>query len=647
VEEYKVAKNKNSFKYHLQSMVEVKRLQKNKALSVLMITTFLFSVVLNQTLNTTAYIISSEPFLISLSGEGAQSEDQINFPKFTLITVEYSMSRLYSSVLRGIVLVGNGSNFELDPNNGLALNFSESIKERSYYTGTFNLTENTYFKAYGWIGDITNGTYEQLENFNHLGPWHYLYVNEDGTPPEFHSIINATTTGVPYVYYSPANQTNHTIVISYRVYGATVNDSVTLALSVYRDKIMNASLNIFDSEIVFIPMVWANISTSTYEVFNTTLTLSERTIYFSANNSYGWDTWGDTGLLEETLNIYKINNGFHFESKTFLSEPHTEVDQVNITITAYNATDSETFGIGYYVVESSTNDTEIVSWTMEEAIFETEYNVTKDNGNNDTVREYSLLLGPYDVGNILYYQAYNIYYGEIYNETTGALYSLSIYDSRPRLTLRPLNETYFNTEKITFSYEIELVRGNITGVLFDYDDGSPLEVLPLDETHKFNYTYASITNRYTTTLYVNNSLGTSNNISTLIIIDLDGPIANILSHTDNSVNITDGFVELYFNYSDDYSGIWYVYIDWDDGTVSNVTDDNYAYHNYVLSGEYSVTLMAVDKAGNQFNTSIVFIIELPVQKTPQLSPFGITATIIAAISLSRYFSLKKRRKNNS
>lgn len=626
-------------------MVEVKILQKNKVLALILITTFLFSIVLNQTLNTTAYTVSSEPILENFIAEGAQSEEQINFLNGTLITVEYSISRLYSGDLSGIVLVGNGSEFELDPIDGLALNFSESIKERSYYTGTFNLTENTYFKAYGWIGDITNGTYEEVEYFNHLGPWHYLYINEEGTPPEFDSIINATSTGVPNVYYAPANQINYSIVISYRVYGASVNDSVTLALSVYRDKITNASLDIFGSEIIFVPMVWANISASTYEVFNTTITLTERTIYFCANNSYGWDSWGETGLLEDTMNIYKINNGFHFESKTYLSEPHTEVDQVNITITSYNASDSETFGIGYYVVESSTNDTEIISWTMEEAIFETEYNTTKDNGYNDTIREYSLLLGPYNVGNILYYQAYNIYYGEIYNETTGTLYSLSIYDSRPQLTLRPLNETYFNNEEVTFSYKIELVRGNITGVLFDYGDGSSLDILPLDETHSFNYTYASVTSRYTTTLYVNNSLGTSNNISTLIIIDLDGPLANILSHTDNSVNITDGFVELYFNYSDDYSGVWYVYLDWDDGTVSNITGVNYAYHNFVLSGEYSVTIMAVDKAGNQFNVSVVFIIELPVQTTPQLSPYGVVAVIIATIALSSFYSLRKRRRN--
>ncbi|MFW9853377.1 MAG: hypothetical protein ACFFDS_10565, partial [Candidatus Thorarchaeota archaeon] len=73
--------------------------------------------------------------------------------------------------------------------------------------------------------------------------------------------------------------------------------------------------------------------------------------------------------------------------------------------------------------------------------------------------------------------------------------------------------------------------------------------------------------------------------------------------------------------------------------------DNFAFHIYVLSGEYSVTLMAVDRAGNQYNTSIVFTVKLPVQTTPQLSPFGITATIIATLSISSIFFLKKRRKN--
>ncbi|MCG3216808.1 MAG: PKD domain-containing protein [Candidatus Heimdallarchaeota archaeon] len=624
---------------------------KNKKAStvlLLMIITFSFAIVF--TTNNIIAASDAEPIFEGFTAEGYETFDGINFPNVTLITVEYSVDRLVG--VSGVAIVGSGSNLDLDPSASLKLNYSHSLVDRSYYTGSFNLTGNTIFKGYGWIGLIANGTYEQVEIFNHLGPWHYLFVIEEGLPPEFDSIINATETIFPNLFYAPSDIPNYNISISYRVYGGTPNDNVTLAVSVYRDKITNASLNIFDDNITFIKLDWYNTSHTQYQLYNTTLSFSERTLYFCANNSYGWDTWGASNVLGDILSIFRINNGFYFESETILNEQYTDVDNVEFTVKSYNATDVEKFGIQYYVIESNTNDTEIIHWTMTEGVLDSEYNITKTNGYNDTIREYNVSIGLFELGNVVYYEAYNNYYGEIYNETTGIYKRIEIFNSVPQLSVHPLNGTYTNNETVTFTCDIELVRGNITGVLFDYGDTSPLDNLTLlveeEDNREFvvaphTYNVVGVSIYFTVILYVNTSLGTSNFTSSLIYLDFTAPDLEISQFTNNETAITDGYVELRFNYSDDYSGILYVYIDWDDGTILNVTDENYAFHYYTKSGNYTMTVMIKDKAGNELNTSIVFKILLPVTTpTTAPTPFAISLSILSFL-VTGYILFRRKK----
>jgi hypothetical protein len=611
-----------------------------KTLAFIIVTTILVTIALGTIPNRVAHAnTTARPRFENLSSD--PQSNGLNFQNGTLITVEYSVYR-YSSV-NGVIIVGSGSNLSIDINDGLELNFSHSLRDRSYYTGTFNLTENTYFKGYGWIGEITNGTYEEVDDFAHLGPWHYLFVNEYA-PPEFDNIINATSTGVTGVYYSPANQTNHTIVIRYRVYRGSEDDEITLAVSSFRDKISNASLNIFDSDVQFIKMNWVNESHSTYVVFNTSIILTERTIYFSANNSYGWDTW-QGNVVQDTLNIYKINNGFHFESKTILNELHTDVDPVNIKITAINNTLSETYGVGYYVLESPENRSEIIPWTLVEATLNDTYNETNENNYNNTVSEYLVSLGTFEIDNLVYFEAYNIYKGEYYNETTGILHLVKIYDSIPHLTLSPKNESYTNNATVTFTYAIDLARGNITGVLFDYGDGTPLDSLILNETNTISHNYPSdVTTVYEFTLFVNNSLGKTNNITNIIYLDFNGPDVEITAHSNNTGVVIDGYVELYFNYSDDYSGVKLVWIYWDDGTVQNVTGDYYAYHYYLESGDYNITILTQDKAGNNYSVSISYVVELPIYTTPDQTSFGWFAILLSILTIGVILKRNKKKQ---
>ncbi len=573
--------------------------------------------------------------------------DYYNFENNTVVTVEYSVDR--NIEVDGVILVGFGSELDLDPYNSINLTYSYSLQDRTYYIGDIELFENSYFKGYGWIGDITNGTYEEVEEFNHLGPWHYLFVNEVGVPPQFHGIVNATSTGGFHTYYAPANQTNTTIVISYRVYGGTEYDNVSLVYSVYRDKLYNASLNIFDSSIVFQNMTYADISTETYVVFNTTIEFTERTLYFTANNSHGWDTWDD-GLVKDYLNIYAINNGFDFSSDTVLHESITDVDEVDIIITTKNSTESESFGIGYYVIESLENDTEIVSWTQIEGTLQNNYTEVNDLDFNDTIREFNVSLGIFDVDNIIYFEAYNIYYGEFYNETVGHYHTIRIYDSEPYLELFPVSGSYVNHEDVTFSFNILLNRGNITEILLDYDDGSPvanLTTLEADEDdgrYYVTHSYPVTTDDYNVTLTVTTSLGTFNTTTNYLYLDFDAPTLEITDFTNNITEITDGYVELYFTYTDDYSGVWKVTIDWGDGIVQNVTEDNFAFHYYVESGTYTVIVEVQDRGGNTFSTSILYTIELPETDPTEQVPFAALSAFLSLIFLGcTVFIIKKRK----
>ncbi len=594
---------------------------------------------------------STEPILESLVAEGLEDFQGINFPNLTLITVEYSVDRFIG--VSGIVIVGSGSNLSLTPETSLALNFSYSQVDRSYYEGTFSLTNLTLFKGYAWIGDITNGTYEELENFNHLGPWHYLYVTEEGTPPAFHSIGNATVTQNNFIYYTPSNQTNNTIVIRYEIYEGTENDTVTLALSKYREPITNVSLGIFNDDVTFIEMDWQEGNTTTTSViFNTTYEFTDRTIFFSANNSYGWDTWGGINEVRTQLNVYMIYNGFYFESNTLQEGKITDLDNLEFNITTYNSTDTEKYGIRYFVTQGLDNDTEIVPFTDVEATLNRNYTVENENGFNDTIREYFVSIGSFSKGNILHYEAYNLYYGSFYNETGGIMKLVYIYDSVPEIDLYPVNNTYTNDYNVTFYYEIDTSRGSLYSVEMDFDDGTPItDIMDVDTNTSVHY-YPQVTGEYNATLYITINITRVNDASvlvnatasTIIYLDFENPTLEITSYTLNDTAITDGYVEVYFEYSDAFAGISRVWIFWDDGVVQNVTDDYFAFHNYVEDGNYTVIIMAEDKAGNQFNSTITFTVVLEVETPTSTTPFA-TLSILFSLLVAGYVINKKNKTN--
>ena len=593
-----------------------------------------------------ADVDSPEPIFVGFTAEGFDDSTTINYPEDTEITVRYFVGR-YSDV-DGVVIYGTGSGLNITPTGGLALNFSYSLQERTYYEGTFTLTNLTKFRGYAWVGDINNGIHEEVDVFNHLEAWHYLYVNEDGTPPDFANIYNATTTSTSGIYKAAANKTDKPIVVAYRVYGGTPTDNVTLVTSVYRDVIYNASIDVFAGSLNVIQMNFSK-EEETYVEFNATIEFTERTLYFCANNSYGWDSWSSSNELKTTLAIKALTNGYDFYSQPTFEEVLTDVDDIRFNITTINTTVSETFGINYYVEESAENDTEIIPWTMAEATLNQTYVEVNDADNNDTVREYLISLGNFSAGNILYYEAYNIYYGEFYNETNGQMHRIVIQDSVPDISLYPVDNSYINQNNVTFWYSADMPRGEIVEATLDFDDGTPIVFLDDGDDNITYHVYPEITGSFLATLNVSinitretePSILVNNSVSALIYLDFEAPTLTITKRTGNDTDIIDGYVELYFTYSDNYTGIRRVWVFWGDGTVQNATGDNFVYHHYVESGEYTVVVMAEDKAGNQFNVTIVYNVVLP-EETPTTQAMFAIIPAIFSIMIIGYLVKKKK-----
>ncbi len=566
------------------------------------------------------------------------------FANETNITVYYSVERFKG--VNGILLVGEGSNLTINLNHALQLNFSHSLRDRSYYNGTFTLTSNTKFKAYSWSQEITNGTYEDLDPFNHQDGWHYLYARTDRFTPQLY-FINATETQAGSgIYYAKENAT---INVKYVVNnGNTTNpESVTLAYSVHRDKIKNGSLVNIDDDtgINFIEMEFEELEEGTdYPIYQTTFNFTWRTIYFCANNSEGWDLHPQTG----ELNIYEINNGFSFSSKPAISELYTDIDDVTISIVVKNATEEDSFGIGYSVEQSKDNDTVIKEWEEIMVSSYTEANQTSEEGYNTTVRTYTANLGKYDLDNLIYYKAFNIYHGEIYNETQS--HTIIVYDSKPSLSLKPTDGRYLNNATVNFRFEIEMIKGNVSEILFNFGDGNMANIQDLESNSTIHYYDANVSRDYNVTLSVIGTINTTTdgivnttrNVTHTIYLDFITPTCEITWATNDSVS-TDGYISMNFTYGDAYGKIKRVWIYWGDGVVENITSANSRTHRYLEDGEYEVIIQVVDYAGNEFNVSIVFEVEYEIE-TPQETSFGAIVPILSFMTLGLIPTFMKKKK---
>jgi hypothetical protein len=108
-------------------------------------------------------------------------------------------------------------------------------------------------------------------------------------------------------------------------------------------------------------------------------------------------------------------------------------------------------------------------------------------------------------------------------------------------------------------------------------------------------------------------------------------------------SLSSGDVTVEFACSDATSGVSSVYVSVDDGAEVSVdpADDSYMLEN-LADGTHTVTVRAVDEAGNEASQSVLFVVDTPADSTLLYVAGG--AAIVAAIGLVALLLLKMKGK---
>lgn len=125
-------------------------------------------------------------------------------------------------------------------------------------------------------------------------------------------------------------------------------------------------------------------------------------------------------------------------------------------------------------------------------------------------------------------------------------------------------------------------------------------------------------------------------------IDATGPTV-VLSSPTVGDSLSSGDVTVEFACSDATSGVSSVYVSVDDGAEVSVdpADDSYTLED-LADGTHTVTVRAVDEAGNEASQSVLFVVDTPADSTLLYVAGG--AAIVAAIGLVALLLLKMKGK---
>ena len=572
-------------------------------------------------------------------------DPQLNFySKGAEITITYKVPR---DSVDGIKLLGEGPEFTT--NLTAALNLTKDYDERAYsfYTATFKLNFTVTVWAWAWIDNVSNGESElpNIDPVLHTYQGHPLYVADDDKAPVLALISGAGETGdgLQTPLYTPYGSN---VTITYLVDDQEpANTTPTFAFS-FNDTSLSNTTETDLSDVYFVEMTLIRVRPEDQKaeyavglIFNKeNITIGSnvfpgdvRRVYFTANNSAGWEHLG------YEPRVHGLYNGFSFSSAVKApSVMDTEI--VNVTVTSQNATVADSFGLYYRVLESETNDTAILNWTL---IQDTDpsFNLVNHSIVNNTdvstenrtativLDEYNVTLGYFDAGRKIEFKATNWYMGKQYNETSG-YHVLIIANSTPVLSLRPENGTYFNNEdrEITFEYHNEVPEGkNFTYVLLTFGDGDEELVNytandPI--THNATHTYDA-DGTYTVVLTVETTYNVTHSINVTITIDTVNPVVTITEPTVTELQIETKTFTIAFNATDSLSGVELLLVHWGDGLVENFTGLSEASHTYLHDGEYTIVVEAIDKAGNSNTVEFLLVVNTGEGVTSSPSPFSL------------------------
>ncbi len=590
--------------------------------------------------------------VISQSGTPPAPEFVSISPEKTLyaigeaITVEYRVDRFE---VDGVILVGEGSNLSINPENSLNMTLKRSYREYSYYSVTFNVTSFTKFWAWAWSGSITNGTAEDLEPFAHGDKAHYIFVEGQQMPPSLKDVIGGEQDLLhPTEYYVPQGKQ---VTIRYEIINSTGTEKLYIAFSTNKTLLYNDSVTLpestdpsngyilFEKEMTlkeYIPKV-VEPDVSIYE-FN--VTLNTRMLYFAARNDIGWEI--DQTTLEARVNI--LTNGFSFNSTVF-DENFTEIDTIAINITAYNASSYDSFMFRYRIYENLTTN-EAGNWTEIALTTPLDQYVSNVTGWNTTVIVYNVTLGPFEVNKTVEYQAYVKYLGDTQNESRNVLHQFSIVPSTPYGVFNLKDKIYTNAENYTLLWSAGSFKGDVTNITLLVNGTFEATIFGED-----NYTITlSSEGIYLLELNVTNSLNVSTIVDNItLIVDRTLPLVSFIGLSNDSTYTSGEVIQI--RYSDNStswdSGIEKVIVDWGDGIITIATNQTEIRHSYLIGGTYNITIIVFDKAGNNnsvFVTLTVTPVSIPTSSEKD-TPLSVVPFLLGLFVLSAIITIKKRKTN--
>ena len=560
------------------------------------------------------------------------------------ITVEYRADRFE---VDGVVIVGEGSNLSLNPENSLNMTLKRSYREYSYYSITFNVTSFTKFWAWAWSGSITNGTAEALEPFAHGDKAHYIFVEGQQMPPSLKEVIGGEQDLLhPTEYYVPqGNQ----VTIRYEIINSTGNETLYIAFSTNKTLLYNDSVTLpestdpnngyilFEREMTLKEYIQKVVEpdVSIYE-FN--VTLNTRMLYFAARNDIGWEI--DQTTLDPRVNI--LTNGFSFNSTVF-DENFTESDTIAVNITAYNASSYDSFMFRYRIYENLTTD-EPSNWTDIALTTPLDQYVSNITGWNTTVVVYNVTLGPFEPNKTIEYQAYVKYLGDTQNESRNLLQRFSVVPSTPYGHFTLEDKIYTNAENFTLLWSAGSFKGDVTNITLLVN--GTLEAIILGEE---NYTLLLPSEGiYLLELNVTNSLNISAIVDNMtLVVDRTVPLVSFIGLSNDSTYTSGDIIRIRYSDNSTFwdSGIEKVIVDWGDGIITVATNQTEIQHSYLIGGSYNITITAFDKAGNNNSVSItvtVTPVSIPTS-TKEEAPLSVIPFLLGLFVLSAILVVKKRR----
>ncbi len=309
-----------------------------------------------------------------------------------------------------------------------------------------------------------------------------------------------------------------------------------------------------------------------------------------------------------------------------------------LRVNAINATANDTFGLYYRVLESVSNDTALVNWTI---LNETSpsfvfHNHSVCNATGDeyaeweippkyTLDEYNVTLGKFETDRLIQYKATSWYMGKQYNQSTHR--GLTIGNSTPYLSFSsPTNGSYLDESVVHVNYLASVEKGNFTTVTIDFGDGSSNTVnytANEEDTGYTNHTYTQ-DGEYLVLLTGITDYNVSSTINCTIFVDTTDPVVEILSREPTLATLTNSRrISLTFTASDEMSDeLESLIIFWGDGLGEDVAGLETATHVFGGNGEYEIILRATDKAGDTGDDQFTITIRIPTDETSSDVPFS-------------------------